>query len=109
MWATSPKPGFGGGALEKAELKKLGLAEDAFAFRVRYLVTWGNDAYTGRNAMKAGIRKGDVVVSIDGKNDFESVRHYHSWFRLTRKIGSNASFEIIRKGNRKTILLPVIE
>ena len=109
MWATSPKPGFGGAPLKPAELKKLGLAEDAFSFRVRYIVTWGKDAYTGRNAVKAGIRKGDVVVAIDGKSDFESGRHYHSWFRLTRKIGEKAAFEIFRNGKRMTVLLPVIK
>lgn len=107
IWSLSPKPGFGGEKLKPWELKKLGLDKDAFNFRVRYIVTWGQDSYTGRNALKAGIRKGDVVVAVDGKNDFETVMHFHSWYRLTRKPGSTAQFKIIRNGKRMTINLPI--
>lgn len=105
MWHLSPKPGFGGPQLGANALAKHDLPADSFAFRVQYLVTWGPNAHTGRAAAKAGIRKGDVVVSVDGRNDFESVMHFHAWFRLTRNVGDTVEIELIRGGERRTISL----
>ncbi len=109
MWALSPKPGFGGDLLSPADFSKTGLKKDAFAFKVRYIVTWGQFAHTGRNAIKAGIKKGDIVYSVDGKSDFESLQHYHSWFRFTRKVGKTVNFGIIRNGKKTTIKMKPIE
>jgi len=100
MWALTPKPGFGGDLLKDDELKKLQLKKSSFAFRVRYLVTWGQFARTGQNAIKAGIKKGDVIYEVDGKNDFKNMKHYHSWFRFSHEAGDTVTFKIIR-GNKK--------
>ena len=108
-WPLTPKPGFGGEPLDPDELRDLGLPIDSFAFRVGYLVTWGDAAYTGHNAQKAGIRKNDVVHSIDGKSDFESMSHFHAWFRLTRVVGEKARVELIRGGKKKVVELAVID
>lgn len=108
-WPLSPKPGFGGPRLTRAELEAQGLERDAFAFRINYFVTWGPSSHTGRSATDAGLRDGDVVFALDGKRDFQSVDHFHSWFRLTRKLGKEVLVEVIRAGERLTIELPVIE
>ena len=98
LWPLSPKPGFGGPILKDHELKNYGLKKGTFAFKVRYIVTWGDNSYTGRNAMKAGIRRGDLILSVDGKSDFKDMKHFHAWFRFTRKIGSTVTFKVMRKG-----------
>jgi hypothetical protein len=108
-WTLSPKPGFGGKQLDPEALRKAGLPEDTFAFRVGYLVTWGPNAHTGRNAAKAGLRKGDIVVAVAKKDDFKSVEHFHAWFRLTQRSGTEVPVEYIRKGERKTLQLPVVD
>ena len=108
-WPLTPKPGFGGPRLTRAELEAEGLSRDAFAFRINYFVTWGPTAHVGRNATEAGLREGDVVYSLDGKDDFESVDHFHSWFRLTRKVGQEVKVAVVREGSRLTVKLPVIE
>jgi len=89
-------------------MKASGLPEDGFAFRIGYLVTWGDNARTGHNARSAGLRKGDIIVSVGGKDDFESVAHFHTWFRFTQEIGTKIPVVRIRKGKRTTITLPVI-
>ncbi len=109
MWRLSPKPGFGGPPLKPAEKEKLGIDVESFAFRVNYIVTWGANSYTGRNAEKAGIRKNDIIVSVAGKSDFESMHHFHAWFRLTRKIGEKVPIEILRNGKAKTLTLKTVE
>jgi len=109
MWRLDPRPGFGGPMLDVAQKKELGIEESVYAFRVNYVVTWGKHARTGKNARKAGLRKHDVVLSAAGKDDFTSTVHFHAWFRLTRKVGETVPIVILRKGERKTIELPVIE
>ncbi len=108
-WKLSPKPGFGGPRLNPGELVAAGLKAGTFAFKVQYVVTWGPSAHTGRNALKAGIRKGDVILSIAGRNDFESVEHFHAWFRLTQKAGAKVVVELLRSGKRRSVELTVVD
>ncbi len=107
-WPRSPKPGFGGNQLKPDELERLGLGRDTFAFRVTYIVTWGKDANTGRNAQRAGIRKGDVILSIGGEGDFRSVEHFHAWFRLTQKPGTEVAIVRLRGGRKETLRMKVV-
>ena len=108
-WPLSPKPGFGGPELSASDLKRLGLPKGSFAFRISYLVTWGPHRHTGQNARKAGLRKGDIVTRVGGKNDFDSVGHFHAWFRLTRKVGEVVPIEILRAGKRKLVRMKAVE
>jgi serine protease Do len=108
MWNLRPNPGFGGDDLKPADKEKLGLAKDAFAFRVGYIIDWGEHPEDGRNAAKAGIRKGDVVVAVAGLEDAKGHRHFQSWFRLTRKAGEVVVVTVLRGGERVAVKLPVI-
>lgn len=108
-WPLSPKPGFGGRALDAAAKRKLGLPEDEFAMRVGYCVTWGPNAYTGRNAQKAGIRKHDVLTGIGGKTDFHDEGHFQAWFRLTQQPGATIEMVRLRKGKKTRLKMDVLE
>lgn len=83
-WPLTPAPGFGGPRLTAEELAAADLPPDAFAFRVTYLVDWGENRRFGEAARAAGLRKGDVFLEAAGKRDFASVDHFHAWWRLTR-------------------------
>ncbi|MFK7739979.1 MAG: Trx7/PDZ domain-containing (seleno)protein [Planctomycetota bacterium] len=102
-WGLSPAPGFGGPALDSGAKRSLGLDTDSFAFRVQYMVTWGPDAHRGRAVAKAGLRKGDVVISFAGKSDFASIDHFHAWVRLGHDAGELVEIEIHRDGHRQTL------
>ncbi len=108
-WPLSPRPGFGGARLSRGELDEAGLESATFALRIQYLVDWGPAAYTGQNALEAGLRKGDLVLAIDGQAHFVSSDHFHSWFRLRLKSGRAVPVEILREGERSVIQLPVID
>ncbi len=108
-WGLTPAPGFGGRPLKRQEKKTRGFVESSFAFRVGYLVTWGDQARYGRIAAKAGLRVGDIVTAIQEKGDFRSVEHFHAWWRLTRKAGETVPVDILRQGKKMRILIPVIE
>lgn len=101
-WQLAPRPGFGGRQLSAGERKAFGLPAKGFAFRVGYIVDWGGvpDKRYGRAVRKAGIRKGDVVVGIEGVK-LKGPEHLHSWWRLTRKPGDEVVLLVIKKGTQK--------
>lgn len=87
-WGLSPAPGFGGGVLDAVRLKEQGLAPGTFAFKVDYLVTWGENQRWGQAASAAGITEGMIILGTDTKRDFDSIDHFHSWWRLKVSSGS---------------------
>ena len=116
-WGFTPAPGFGGPPLSTVELEAAGLstadAPGAFAFRVQYLVTWGDNRRFGQAAAKAGLRVGDVVVAVTGREgvpaELTSVDHFHAWWRLTREVGETVTLGILRDAGRLELELEVIE
>ncbi len=109
MWALRPATGFGGKRLDDAELQKLGLKAGTFAVRVNYIVDWdGADHPAGRNALKAGLRKGDVVLAAGGKRDFSGEMQFQTWFRLTQKPGTEIEIEILRDGKVVKLRIPIM-
>ncbi len=106
-WNLSPSAGFGGPALTAAAKAELGVAETTFAFRVQYLVDWGENAHRGRAAKAAGLQKGDVVVSFAGQHDFRSVEHFHTWIGLTRTAGEDTEIVVLRGKERLVLHYPL--
>ncbi|KAF0244902.1 MAG: hypothetical protein FD180_2123 [Planctomycetota bacterium] len=109
MWMLRPDPGFGGPDLDADEKKKLGLDPGAFAIRIGYLIDWGERAETGRSARKAGVQKGDVLLSVDGVSDFRSGQHFQTWFRFTREAGKIAELKLLRDGKPVSVSLPILK
>jgi S1-C subfamily serine protease len=108
-WQLVPSPGFGGPALSPDEKQRLGLAPATFALRVDYLVTWGSEARFGQAAQRAGVRKGDVVLGVNGRADFQSHDHFQAWWRLNLRPGDVARVELLRGGERRVAELTVLE
>ena len=104
-WGFTPEPGFGGAALTTAEKIELGLARETFAFRVTYLVTWGENARYGQAVKNAGLREGDVFLAAGEKRDFASVEHFQAWWRLELAPGASVTLELLRAGERRSLAL----
>jgi len=108
MWQLRPNPGFGGKDLTAEEKGKLGLKPDDFAFRIGYIIDWGDHAEDGKNARKAGIQKNDVVIAAGGLSDFRTSQHFQTWFRFTQKPGTRIEFKLLRDGKPVTVTMDVI-
>jgi len=107
-WGFTPAPGFGGAPLGADELRAAGLSADTFAFRVNYQVTWGENKRYGSQANRAGIKNGDLFLSAAGKSDFDSIDHFHAWWRMTRKPGETVPVVVLRGAERKTLEFEVL-
>jgi len=108
-WALVPEPGFGGPQLVPGELEAEGLSRAAFAFRIRYFVTWGENARFGRAAREPGLREGDLVLGTANQPDFLSVDHFQAWWRLTRRSGETVELVTRRAGAERRVRLVVLE
>jgi len=104
-WGLDPVPGFGGPVLSDADREAAGLGDRPFAFRINYFVTWGPRAFSGAKARKAGLREGDLVYEVGGERSFESIDHFHAWWRLTRTPGEAVTIRFLRDGQRREVSL----
>jgi len=112
-WELVPAPGFGGRVLPRAERARLGLDPEGFAFRVGYLVTWGDKQRFGRAARAAGLREGDVFLGVELEQGaevpvFETHDHFHAWWRLTREPGEVVTVRALRAGRQREFELTVL-
>ena len=64
-----------------------------------------SNIYPGGPADRAGLRPGDVVLSVDGQrvDDPNALRFY----TVTKALGSTASLEIVSDGRTRTVILTV--
>lgn len=104
-WGLPAGPGFGGHDIGAARKRALGLDPERHAFAISYFVTWGPFAHRGRSAARS-LREGDVVHAVDGVT-FRDQDHFHAWFRLHQKIGSEARVDVVRGGEKRTVTITV--
>lgn len=108
-WELLPSPGFGGAQLSAAQLRAAGLPPETFAFRVEYLVTWGRNSRLGRAAARQGIRDGQVVLGTSRERAFDSVDHFHAWWRLALEPGDELQVLVWEDGAERALDWVVVD
>ena len=92
-----PSPWVGGDDLSAAEKKALGLAPTRLAFR--------QSGFVSEPARQAGIRAGDVIIGIDGKQLHLTERQLAAHVRLGYKVGDRVTYNLLRDGKRIDVTL----
>lgn len=77
---------------------KLGIAADEMALTVYY---------PRLDAAKAGLRNGDVVISVDGRKDLHTEADFLKYIHLDRPGARSTELGVLRKAERLTITLPL--
>jgi serine protease Do len=92
MWGLEPAASVHGPDLSAGEKKELGLGPKRLAFR--------QGDFVPPAAARAGVRKGDVILGIDGKELEMTMLQFNTWVRLNYKVGDRITFNVLRGGKR---------
>ena len=93
--SMKPEPQVHGEDLSDAEKAKLDLSPRRLAFR--------QGSFVPRAAQQAGIRIGDVIVGVDGKQLDMNARQFETFMRLNYKVGDEVHYDILRGSQRLKI------
>jgi serine protease Do len=88
--------------IPEEELKALGLPFEPMALRVRSVGQYGPHAA----AKKAGFQKGDIITSIDGKNDFRSEADVVRYC-VSEKVTGQIAIEYRRGKAKREAIIPL--
>lgn len=58
-------------------------------------------------AKRAGARKGDIVVAVDGQRDLQTEAAIFEYGATSKKPGDRVSFVVLRNGQTKTLQIPM--
>jgi S1-C subfamily serine protease len=92
-----PPPWVQGDDLSAAQKKSLGLESGRLAFR--------QSSFVSAPARQAGIRAGDVIVGVDGKELRMKARQFAAYIRLNHKVGDRVTYNLVREGKRLDVKL----
>ena len=92
MWNLPPAASVYGKDLTAEEKRKLGLAEKRLAFR--------QGQFVPPAAKRAGIREGDVILGVAGRELAMTMLEFNAHVRLTYTVGDTVTYELIRDGRR---------
>lgn len=106
MWSLRPRPGFWGPELTDEELKALSLPASQKAFRIENLDLTNPQ---GRAASEAGLRRGDVIIGLEGKPLAFTPRQFNAHVRLNYRVGDRLPLAVLRRGRRENISLPFVD
>jgi S1-C subfamily serine protease len=92
MWGLEPATGVYGPDLSVQEKKTLGLGDKVLAFRQASPVPI--------SARKAGIQAHDIILGVAGEKLAMTMIQFNAYIRLTRKVGDQVVFNVLRGGKR---------
>ncbi|MDA7503568.1 PDZ domain-containing protein [bacterium] len=58
-------------------------------------------------AKRAGVREGDIIISVDGKQDILSESAFLAYGVTEKKMGEKIKIEVLRNGTKKMFLIPM--
>ncbi len=90
-------------SLPQPDRAKLGIENGTMALLVTHVGQYNAHAA----AKKAGVRKGDVIVSADGKTDLNTESAFLAYGVNEKKIGDRISVTVLRNGKRITMKIPI--
>jgi hypothetical protein len=105
-WRPSSGPGLRWGVwssmLSAEDRTKLGVPAEAIGLQVKNLFL-----PRAEPVQKAGLRAGDVILSVDGKTGFANEGELLAYLRLNHGPGERAALSVLRSGQRVELSVPM--
>jgi serine protease Do len=86
-----------------AARQRLGIAPGEIALRIKHLGQYGSHA----TAKRAGFRKGDIVVTVDGDNKRRTNIEFIAYAVQKKRPGDRIAITVLRGGKRLQLKLPM--
>lgn len=99
--SLDPAPAWWGEDLDEEAKRKLGLPADRLAFRQAGFLTIP--------ARQAGLKGGDVIIGLDGKDLRMNLRQFDAHVRLNYRVGQRIVLNVLRSGKRVDIPMKLVK
>ena len=97
LWSIKPVLATWCAPMKENRVKSLHLAKGVKPLEVRWINT---DRPEGRNAKRAGLRKGDIIIGMEGEPLRMSSQHFNMHVKLNYKVGDKLPLTLLRDGKR---------
>ena len=97
LWSIKPVLATWCTPMKEKRVKSLRLAKGVKPIEVRWINT---DRPEGRNAKRAGLRKGDIIICMEGEPLRMSSQHFNMHVKLNYKVGDKLPLTLLRDGKR---------
>lgn len=105
MWSISPRMNVWAPELPAEKREALGIGRNDGALEVRWI---NRGAPGGRAAFEAGLRQGDVIVALDGKDVPNHPTRFQLHIKLNYKVGDRLPLTVLRNGRKKQISVELV-
>lgn len=92
--------------LPENKRNKLAMKDGDPALEVRWI---NRGRPGGKQAFKAGLRVGDVILKVNGKTVPPSPQKFQTGIKLNHKVGDSLTLDILRKGKTQQITVELVE
>ena len=97
LWSIKPVLATWCAPMKEKQVKLLRLAKGVKPLEVRWINTGRPE---GRNAKRAGLRQGDIIIGMEGKPLRMRSEHFNMHVKLNYKGGDKLPLTLLRKGKR---------
>jgi len=97
LWSIKPVLGTWCAPIKESRVKSLRLAKGVKPLEVRWINTGRPE---GRNAKRAGLRKGDIIIGLEGQPLRMSSQHFNMHLKLNYNVGDKLPLTLLRNGKR---------
>ena len=97
LWSIKPVLATWCAPMKENRVKSLRLAKGVKPLEVRWINT---ERPEGRNAKRAGLRKGDIIIGMEDKPLRMIEQHFNMHVKLNYKVGDKLPLTLLRNGKR---------
>lgn len=92
--------------LNSFQRKDAGLKDNENALLVKWI---NRGSLAGKAAAKAGLKQGDILLKVDGKEVPSLPQKLNAWIKLNYQVGDTLEMLVLRNGREQTVRVPLVE
>ena len=106
LWSIAPKLRVWTPPVSESDRRKYSIPKDQAPLIVRWINT---GSAGGRSARDSGLRKGDLIVGLEGKPMKMTPQYFNLHIKLNYKVGDELPITVLRNGERRDLKIKLVE